>query len=343
MARPTVHDVASEAGVSLATVDRVLNGRAGVREKTAKRVHGAIEKLGFVRDTSAANLARQREYRFAVLLPDDGSQFSATLKDALEEASTAHAADRTSVKVTMVLPEDPHAIARALASVRAAQFDGVAIMAQETPQVRDAIAHLKEDGIAVAALLSDLPSSARDFYVGVNSESAGRTAALLMGRFINNLEGEILVVSNSLIARDSIDRRLGFDSVMLSEFPDLKVLPSVETHNDPKRAVAILGRIIKAHPGLAGIYSMGSGNRFLLEALRSIGRPPGLVYIGHELTPHTQDALLKNEIDAVIAQNIGHLARSALRVLRAKCDNVAIFEAQERIRIDIITRENLPD
>lgn len=342
MARPTVHDIANAAGVSLATVDRVLNGRPGVREKTVNRVQDAIRQLGYVRDTSAANLARQREYRFAVLLPKDAGQFTETLKDALNEASKAQMADRVSVKIITVVPDDPHAVAHALHRLKLSKPDGVAIMAQETPQVRDAIARLKADGIAVAALIADLPSSERDFFVGVNSERAGRTAALLIGRFVRAERGKVMVIANSMIARDSIDRRLGFDSVMGEEFPRLQVLPSVETHDDPDRARAILHRIAAAHDDLVAVYSMGTGNRYILEALRETGRLKGLVMVGHELTPSTRSALLAGEMDAVIAQNVGHLARSALRVLRAKCDNVGIFEAQERIRIDIVTRENLP-
>ncbi|MES2813521.1 MAG: LacI family DNA-binding transcriptional regulator, partial [Pseudomonadota bacterium] len=44
--RPTVNDIAREAGVSLATVDRVLNARPGVREKTVTAVNDAIARLG---------------------------------------------------------------------------------------------------------------------------------------------------------------------------------------------------------------------------------------------------------------------------------------------------------
>ncbi|MEO0363356.1 MAG: LacI family DNA-binding transcriptional regulator, partial [Pseudomonadota bacterium] len=62
--RPTTRDLAREAGVSLATVDRVLNGRPGVREATVEAVNAAIERLGYVRNQSAANLARGRTYRF---------------------------------------------------------------------------------------------------------------------------------------------------------------------------------------------------------------------------------------------------------------------------------------
>jgi LacI family transcriptional regulator len=87
---------------------------------------------------------------------------------------------------------------------------------------------------------------------------------------------------------------------------------------------------------------MGFGNTPLLAALRETGRLCDLTVIAHELTPLTRRALLEGEVFAVITQNVGHLARSALRVLRAVRDGVPIFEAQERIRLEVILRENLP-
>jgi LacI family transcriptional regulator len=60
MSRPTVNDIAKAAGVSLATVDRVLNARQGVREKTVARVNAAIEQLGYIRDVTAPNRATAR-------------------------------------------------------------------------------------------------------------------------------------------------------------------------------------------------------------------------------------------------------------------------------------------
>lgn len=56
--RPTVHDIAAAAGVSLATVDRVLNQRPGVRHVTREKVETAIRELGYIRDVAAANLAK---------------------------------------------------------------------------------------------------------------------------------------------------------------------------------------------------------------------------------------------------------------------------------------------
>lgn len=341
MNKPTVHDIAREAGVSLATVDRVLNARPGVRDQTIARVQAAVGRLGYVRDTSAANLARQRQYRFAFVLPEGPSQFVGTLRAALKEASSALVADRLLVRIVPIQSPDPHAIVRTLRSLNPARLDGVAIMAPETPQVRDAVARLKEAGLAVVALVSDLPNSPRDHFVGINSIAAGRTAGLLMGRFIAS-PGEILVATNSLRSRDSLERRLGFDAVISEEFGHLKPLPTVESYDDPRRMEAVVLEAARSRPGLAGVYSMGTGNTPILEALRRSGLAGRPVVAAHELTPTTREALRTGEIAAVITQNVGHLVRSALRVLRTLCDGLPIFEAQERVRIEIVVRENLP-
>jgi LacI family transcriptional regulator len=257
MNKPTVHDIAKEAGVSLATVDRVLNSRPGVRDKTIKRVQGAIDRLGYVRDTTAANLARQRQYRFAYLLPEGPNQFADSLRATLSEAYSARIADRVALKVMSVATNDPHLIVKSIRSLNLDRLDGVAIMAPETPQVRDAIGRLKKAGIAVVALVSDLPNSQRDFFVGINNLAAGRTAASLLGRFVHG-PGEVLVVTNSLRSRDSLERRLGFDEVMTSKFQDLTVLPTVESFDDHERMERLVATSIAARGNLKAVYSMGA-------------------------------------------------------------------------------------
>lgn len=327
----------------MATVDRVLNDRPGVRARTIERVRDAIRQLGYVRDTHAANLARRREYRFCFALPDGPDQFVDTIRSALTDASRSPLADRAVIKTLDVPAEDPHAIVRAVGELDAARLDGVALMVPETPQVRDAVTRLRNDGVPVVALVSDLPAPARDHFIGVNGIAAGRTAGFLMGRFLAGKAGEVLVVSNSLQSRASIDRRLGFDSIINAEFRDLSTLPTLETHDDSTRTIEIVSRAIAANPGIMGVYSMVGGNEMLLDALHRGRRPRDLVVIVHELTSATRDGLIAGEVDAVISQNVGHLVRSALRVMRAISDGAPIYEQQERPRIEIVTRENIPD
>jgi LacI family transcriptional regulator len=341
VARPTVHDIAREAGVSLATVDRVLNGRPRVRESSIKLVQAAVEKLGYVRDVSAANLAKRKQYRFAFIVPDSRSQFIDTIHEALNEAMRMPGPERMSLSCIKVPVDDPNATARILAELPSGAFDGVAIMCPETPQVRDAVMRLKQAGLAVVTMVSDLPSSMRDRFVGVDNIAAGRTAGALMGRFISGRPGKILVISASLVSRDSLERRFGFDSIMSERFPAIEVLPTIESRHDNQRLTSIVRNVLNAHQSLVGIYSLGTGNTAILDALRATDVLRNTTVIMHELTPVTRAALEAEEIDVVIMQNVGHIVRSSIRVLRAAVDRTEVFEPQEKIRIEIVMRENL--
>ena len=342
MSRPTVLDIAREAGVSLATVDRVLNARPGVRGKTITAVNDAIGKLGYVRDITAANLARSRSYRMAVLLPDTESQFVETLADALRDAASSAATSRMQVDLIRFPAEDMHGLAHRLADLADQDISGIALMAPETPVVRDAVRALRQRGIPVVALVSDLPNSEPDHYVGIDSRAAGRTAGVLMGRFLGVNCPKVMVIANSMLLRESIERRRGFDEVMLRDFPKIVVLQTLETHGSPAILRQVVAEMLASVGEVGGIYLIGTGHRALATALSELGLLGRVVVIGHELTPHTRAALKSGWLDAVIVQNVGHIARSTLRVLRAKADRLPIDESQETLRIEVILSENIP-
>jgi LacI family transcriptional regulator len=341
MNKPTVHDIAKEAGVSLATVDRVLNSRPGVREKTVQRVQDAVQKLGYIRDIYAANLARQRRYKFVFMLPDGPSQFLKVLRGAIQETSTGLLSDRSDVSALTVPYDDPVAVMRVFSQLEAGDVDGVAIMGNETPMVRDMIARLKARNVAVVALITDQTNSERDHFVGIDNTAAGRTAGVLMGRFVGDRPGRIAVVVNTMQARDMVQRRIGFDQVMAERFPNLKVLPSVEGRDDHELTARVTSHCIELNENIVGIYCVGAGLRGVTQVLREKGLGQKLVVVGHDLTPHSREALNTGVVDVIINQNAGHLARSATRVLRAQCDGAKIIPSQETIRIEIVMKENL--
>lgn len=342
ISKPTVNDIARVAGVSLATVDRVLNGRSGVRSLTIAKVNKAIDELGYVRDTAAANLARQKTYRFVFVLPDWKGQFLANLEKGIAETVVSARHDRTEIQ-TLRVPNHSHTeLARTLADLDEGEIDGLAIMARETPLVRDAIANLRKRGVPVVSLVSDQPNSDRDHFVGIDNVAAGRTAGTLLGRFTGGRQGKAMVVITTRQSRDMIERRLGFDEVVSAHYPHLAPLPSVEGQEDPEHTEAVTLRALKRNPDTVGIYSGGASVLAISRAITAAKLPVRPVLIDHELTENSSALLRDGTIDAVITQNPGHLARSALRVLRAKCDKTPVIKSQETIRIDIVIRENLP-
>jgi len=343
MGKPTTRDLAKAAGVSLATVDRVLNDRAGVRQATIERVQRAIREIDFVRDMAAANLARSKEYRLVFLLPDHDDDFVDLVRAAIAEANKSMAHERTSVSIVRAPSNDPHQIAQTLDALPAAQVDGVAIMAPETPQVRDSIARLDARGIAVLAFASHQPTAKIAYFVGIDNEAAGRTVGQLMARFTGERHGSILVLTESMLARDSQERRLGFDTIMAKYAPRLNVRPSMESYGDPARAARIVKAALESQPGVVGIYLMNHDICETMQAIEKEGTPQETVIIGHELTPHTRARLQDGTMDAVITQDVGHLVRSSIRLLRAKTARMGTVASQERIRIEIILRENMPE
>ena len=129
--KPTVNDIARVAGVSLATVDRVLNARPGVRDVTIEKVNKAIAELGFVRDTAAANLARRRQYRLMFILPETDNEFVIALDAEITAQSERLLHQRTRLKRRTIPPFDPQAMVRILDSVTTQDTDGVAIFGQK--------------------------------------------------------------------------------------------------------------------------------------------------------------------------------------------------------------------
>lgn len=338
---PTTKDLAKEAGVSLATVDRVLNGRPGVHRKTVEAVNAAIERIGFIRNQSAANLARSRTYRFEFLLPRHGDEFLATVIDNIAETQAAFRSEAISIDCRRVLDNDPHRVSAVLAAIRPEALDGVAIMAPESPQVRDATMRLEERGVHVVQFVSGQHGLRPFDFVGVDNHAAGATAGRLIGRFLGTRCGKVLVVSETMNSLDSVERRLGFDGVLTADYPDLTALPSLETHGDGERTRTVIANAYANHADIVAAYVLSSEARPALEAIAAQSDPTAQVIVAHERTRFTERMLTEGTLDAVIAQNPGHLVRSAVRVLKARSDGREPLASQERIRIEILLKENL--
>lgn len=339
--KPTVHDLAEAAGVSLATIDRVLNGRSGVREKTRNRVLEAMDRIGYVRDVAAANLARQRFYDFDFIVPVNDNAFMQALRAEIVAAQARAGLERTRIRLVDVPAFDDEALEEALASALQRKPDGVAFVAIDSDRIVTAVSALRAEGIGTVTIVSDLAEQSRDHYVGIDNVAAGRSAASLLGRFLTGADGTVAILAGSLSVRDHRQRLDGFLAVMQSEFPNLRVLAPLQGLDEAHTVERLLTKLMAERSGLLGLYSLGAGNDGLVRALSQAKIPPRFV-IAHELDVATKAALRDGTIDAVLTQDAGHEIRSAIRVLIAHADRTPIIAAQERIRIEIYLRDNLP-
>ncbi|MER0236968.1 substrate-binding domain-containing protein [Fulvimarina sp. MAC8] len=338
---PTLSDVARKAGVSLATVDRVINGRPNVKARTTDRVRAAMEELGYRPDPLAAGLARRKRYRLVYLLPVGPNAFMVELANQINGMSDWLSGSRASVETVYADVFDPGTLAKAIDGIDRA-VDGAAIVALDHPEVRAAIDRLTEDGVSVVTLISDAPASRRSRFIGIDNPSAGRSAGALVGRFSGGRTGSVAVLVGSLSLRDHVDRCFGFSQLIERNFPHLKILPVQETRDDRGQAERATSELLRTQDDLVGLYNAGGGNVGVAKAICALSGRQRPVVIAHELTPRSIEALKEGSYDAVLAQNPGHEARSAARILLASANRTNVIEEQERIRIDIFIRENLP-
>lgn len=336
---PTLRDVARHAKVSLATADRVVNRRPGVRAATIERVEAAVRALGFERHAGAAALARREKFQAVALLPQGTNPFIERLADELVEAARLQGQRRLNLAVRRAERFDPDSLSTAIRAA-AAEGQGVIAIGLDDPAVRSAIDAAAQGGVPVVTLVSDVPSSARRHYVGIDNRAAGRVAASLLGRFAPAGHGAVLVLLGSLALRDHRDRLDGFREALAERFPGLAIGRIVEGHDDAGRAEAAVAKVLAEGFAPAAVYSAGAGASGLVAALAGAG--VGAAVVAHELTLETRPLLLSGALDALIVQDPGHEARSAVRVLMAALTGGAVSEDQERIRIEILLPDNLP-
>lgn len=95
--RPTIRDVAAEAGLSISTVSRALSGARAVSPQISTRVHAAAERLGYRVDSIGRSLRTQRTNTIGLVIPDITNPFFPAMVKAIE-----HAARQRSLGVLIV-------------------------------------------------------------------------------------------------------------------------------------------------------------------------------------------------------------------------------------------------
>src|SRR5471032_1459892 len=86
----TLKDVASRAGISVATVSHVINGTRKVKDETRDCVFAAIEQLGYSGHSIARSLRRGRTAMLGLVLSDIENPFFTTLASRVQRAAGLH-------------------------------------------------------------------------------------------------------------------------------------------------------------------------------------------------------------------------------------------------------------
>lgn len=338
---PTIIDVAAQAGVSPATVDRVLNRRSSVRPATAQRVIAAAEALGYLGADADFAASTQKPLRILFLLPAGQNRFLTLLARTILAAKSHFEALALRPTLETIDSFRPDLLAQRLRQATR-EVDGVVFMALEHPLVRDAVDHLAHHGIPVVTIISDIVGSGRAAYVGLDNRSVGRTVGYVMGRFIGQRPAKVAMIAGSLSYRAHEEREMGFMHLFQEMFPQTEVLGVREGYDNPERNYCQTRMVLARHGDLAGIYNIGGAPEGVGKALKEARKEHEIVLIGHGLTPEARALLLDGTMDAVITQNPDLTLMQCTSVFLNIRAGRAAQEGLTPMRSEIIFRENLP-
>lgn len=328
-------DVAAAAGVSPATVDRVLNGRGGVSAERQRLVLEWARKLNLDR-----NLERRptRILRIGVLMQSPENPFYGALQRAFANANELYFGHNIQVTQYYYDVARPEEAAKLLERLPKSQ-EGLIVVLPDNQQIISALKRVTEK-VPVITMASDLPFCGRLTYVGVDNRAAGRTAADLMGRFIGREGGDVVVVTGVQSFVDQGEREIGFRATLAQRYPQCRLLQVLEAQERPELAGALVARTLRSFPQVRGIYNLAAGDLEILNAAKQTRTNDRVVFITHELTPDRRSLLKEGLIDAVIDQNPELEAVTAVRVLANHFGRMADTPTSTRTAISIYMQEN---
>lgn len=310
MAHPyRMREIAQQSGLSLATVDRVLNRRPGVRAGTIAEVEQAIAEL----DRQASQLRIGRRTFLVDLVMQTPARFSSAVRAALE-AELPHlrpAVFRARFHLTEA--SSPSEVVRTLGQIATRGSQGVVLKAPDDPVVVDAVDALVAAGIPVVTLVTDVPGSRRVAYVGIDNRAAGATAAYLLSQWTGG-GGAALTTLSSAAFRGEDDRGAGFRAAWGELAPGRRVHEVAETDGIDATMLDAVSAALEADASIDTVYSIGGGNIATLEAFRRAGRTCR-AFVAHDLDADNAGLLRSRRLSAVLHHDLRDDVRRACRII----------------------------
>jgi len=304
--RFSIKQIAAQAGVSNATVDRALHQRGNVHYQTNRRIEQALDELEAQEKTG---LAVGRTFHIDVVMHTP-KRFS----DAVQQAITAQLGSLAPFRIfprfhvfeDIDTPQMRDVILRCMDR----GSNGLILKAADDPQVNEAVNQVTAAGIPVVTLVTDLPQSDRVGYVGMDNRTAGQTAAYLLSRWLDQVPQDVAVVISSDRFRGEEEREMGFRAWLRSRAPHLRVLDVSGGYGVYGPTFERVTQALVNNPSLKAVYSVGGGNRAIVDAFAALDRPLA-VFIGHDLDQENRQLLSEEKIGAIIDHNLQIDARHA--------------------------------
>lgn len=331
-----IKEIALQSGLSTATIDRALNGRAHVSPQTRERVKAAISEL----EAQEQQLSARGRRLFVDIIVEAPQRFTTEVRAACEAVltETRSAVFRPRFHFFETLPEPE--LLTLLHRIEKRGTQGICIKARNAPAIQSEINRLATRGLPIFTLVTDILPSQRMGYLGLNNRRAGQTAAYLMARSLMGRTGVILTTRSRDEFFGEAERHEGFLTTLSDLRPDLRI---VDVSGGGGLFSNTLGQMadVATTEEILGVYSMGGGNRAILTELsRGAHRRP--FFIAHDLDKENLSLLDAGQLDFVLYHDLGQDMRHLFHRFAAAHGLAPDHDAPYSSDIQVVTPFNVP-
>ncbi len=245
----TLEEVARMAGVSRATVSRVVNGSTKVRPNVRLDVEAAIERLGYTPNLAARSLVTRRSDSVAVVITQPAGQvfadpFFPRLLRGISSTLTAH--DR---QLILLMPESADDESRVTTYLTAGHVDGALLVSLH--EADPLPARLTAAGVPIV-LAGRPPKGSRVSYVDVDNRQGAQSA---VAHLVATGRRVIGTITGPLDTAPGFDRRQGYrDAIAEAGLEADRTLEALGDFTQEGAATAMT-RLLELHPDIDGVFA----------------------------------------------------------------------------------------
>lgn len=299
----TSQQIAELAGVSRGTVDRALHNRGRVNPDVAARIHQIAQELGYKPNIIGQALVRtKRDFRLGAILQSSETPTMQIVAEGVRQSAAALRGSGVELELREIVGLDAGRLLEEIDSLVEKGVRGLAIAPNNAPEIALRIDELAERGIPVVTLNSDVPSSRRLCFIGMDNYRAGQTAAYLMTQ-CHPTGGQVFPLAGHLNNTAHNSRLNGFaDALRTAGSETIQLLPPQPCFDREDHAYEIAQHILRENPGLSGIYVASNGQQGVCRAIDEAGLRGKVCVIAYDLNAPNMELLKDGSLTFVLDQ-----------------------------------------
>lgn len=297
----TIKKIAELCGVSRGTVDRALNGRGRVSEKTAQYVRQMAEQLGYEPNPAGKALAaRKNKPVVGVIISSQGNAFFDDVINGLETAAKEYKIYGAKLQMHTLkgyYPEEQLAVLTKMWGKIAALI----INPIDDKRIATILNKYEESGVLVIALNNDISSCNRRAYVGSDYINGGETACALFNAIMGK-EAEVGIVIGDNHIMGHQQRVAGFKARM-ANLSGFHIAQVIQNSDDDICSYNRTKEMLQAKPEINALFLAAGGSYGACRAVMELPEAHRPLVIAFDSVPATVEMMRQGIVRAIIYQH----------------------------------------